>query len=90
MKEFIWGMAVKVVIIALAIGATGMAMLTLGVVAYAFDIDIFVLLTVIALIAILWQIYEALKRERERKRLDEKLKELRDRAERRRAARGNE
>jgi hypothetical protein len=90
MKEFILGISAKVVIIVLAIGATGMAMLALGVVTYAFDIDIFMLLALIAVIAILWQICEAIKRGRERKRLDERLKELRDRAERRKAARGNE
>lgn len=90
MKEFIWGLMIKFTVIALAIGAAGMAMLTLGLVAYALDIETIVLLVLIVAIALLWQIYEAVKSERERKRRDKELDELIERANRRKAAEGNE
>lgn len=90
MKEFISGLIEKMIFVVLTIVVAVLTVLTFLIVANSLDVHIYVLLTFAAVAALVWQIIETIKEERERKRRDMEIEELLKRQAARKAAKENE
>ena len=70
MKEFISGLIEKMIFVVLTIVVAVLTVLTFLIVANSLDVHIYVLTAFAAVAALVWQIIETIKEERERKRRD--------------------
>lgn len=90
MKEFISGLIEKMIFVVLTIVVAVLTVLTFLIVANSLDVHIYVLLTFAAVAALVWQIIETIKEERERKQREKELEELIKRQAERRATKGGD
>lgn len=90
MKEFISGLIEKMIFVVLTIVVAVLTVLMFLIVANSLDVHIYVLPAFAAVAALVWQIIETIKEERERKRRDMEIEELLKRQAARKAAKENE